>query len=83
MTTSTKKGKSVKTKFDVGSMYEYNDMIVICCHSDEDVSFFSGVIVYMEEKNINSLSEYKIGKYYETFMKFYFVEFEGEVTLKS
>ena len=59
-------------------MYAHNNMIVICCDSDKDSPVFSGVIVHSPEKGID-----KIGQYLETFVKFYFNPFEGEVTLRS
>jgi hypothetical protein len=91
MTTSTVTRNCVEKKFNVGSMYEYNDLIVMCCSSGgERHPHFSGVVVYAPEKsdsiyylNGGSLNEYKIGKYFCNFAKFYFNEFNGEVTLKS
>ena len=83
MTTSTATGKCVPVSYKKGSMYAYNDLIVICCDSDnKDSAVFSGVVVHVPENGIER-SQYKIGQYSETFVKFYFNEFEGEVTLKS
>ena len=88
MTTSTVTRNCVEKKFNVGSMYEYNDLIVLCTSSgDEKHPHFSGVVVYAPEKIADcflsgSLNEYKIGKY-SSFAKYYFNEFNGEVTLKS
>ncbi len=78
MTTSTATGKCVPVKFEKGSMYAYNGLIVICCESDKDSPIFSGVIVHTPEKSAD-----RIGQYLETLMKFYFNPFEGEVTLRS
>ena len=79
MTTSTSTGKCVPVAFKKGSMYAYNNLIVICCGSDKDSPVFSGVVVHSPKTSI----ERPIGLYLETFVKFYFNEFEGEVTLKS
>jgi len=79
MTTSTATGKCVPVSFKKGSMYSNDNLIVICCDSDKDSAVFSGVIIHSPKTNL----ETPIGLYLETFVKFYFNEFEGEVTLKS
>lgn len=80
MTTSTATGKCVPVSFKKGSMYAYDNLIVICCESDnKDSAVFSGVVVHSPKTSPDK----PIGLYLETFVKFYFNEFEGEVTLKS